>query len=259
MALPEYLYITVHRFRNGVLTETDHPFSTEYPVMITLNGNPFMTIACSGNSMENLVTGILLSERIISSADDIYGIEFDEKELLCAVACKTTSPRYAPPPPGRTRYTSGGRSVRDLPGGSIISAAPPEIMARVIIHSMEQFLRKSAVHELTRGVHSSALIDVTGREIIFFDEIGRHNAIDKVLGYAANNAVDTSGLILLTTGRISSEIIVKCVYGGVRALVSRAAPTSYGVELARRYTMVTVTHVKDDEFLVVSNPGRIEA
>ncbi len=258
MPLPPYRHITVKRYRKGRLDEIEHPFSTEYPVQIIINGIPYGTIACSGEKLEYLAAGILLSEQIITSSDQFRGIDFDEENLVCAVSCDPENQIYENSFSHRRIFTSGGRSVRELPDDSFVRKSLPGVNPLAVLSSMKRFLSESTIHDLTRGVHSSSLIDPGGKETVFFDEIGRHNAIDKVFGFAVMKKVDVSGLFLLTTGRISSEIVMKCVYGGVPVLISRAAPTSYAVELLRRYNILAITHVKGEEFLVINGSEMIE-
>ncbi len=124
---------------------------------------------------------------------------------------------------------------------------------------MDNFLRGSEHHALSRGVHSAALAAPSGGQLVFYDEIGRHNAIDKVVGRAALRGIDLSDKVLLSTGRVPEEIVGKLVRSGIPALITKAAPTDRGVEFARRHGITLIGRVTDREFVVFSAAETVTA
>jgi FdhD protein len=109
---------------------------------------------------------------------------------------------------------------------------------------MMEFLRTSELHKKTGGVHSAALYTADGEKIVFFDEIGRHSAIDKVIGYAASKSLDLDRTMILSTGRMPSEILSKVLAAGAPAIVSKASPTNVAVEMAREGGIVMIGNVR---------------
>jgi FdhD protein len=135
--------------------------------------------------------------------------------------------------------------------------AIPYLRADTVLRSMKEFLRSSEAYGRTHGVHSAGLYTVEGERMAFFEEIGRHNAVDKVMGFAAKKGVPLGGTMLLSTGRLSSEIVQKAAAGPVPAIVSRAAPTSRSVEMARRQNILMVGRVRGSGFIVYHGAERI--
>ncbi len=101
-------------------------------------------------------------------------------------------------------------------------------------------------------MHSAALSSTEGKIITFFDEIGRHNAIDKVLGYALLEDIDLRKNIILTTGRVSSEIVIKLINASAGTIISRASPTSLSYELANTHGVTMIGRVRSGYFCVFS-------
>ena len=128
----------------------------------------------------------------------------------------------------------------------------PNVSAEIVLSYMKKFVQASDLHKLTRGVHSSVLLDLEGNEIVFVDEIGRHNAVDKIIGYAAKNSISLGDKMIFSTGRLSSEILYKTIYSGAKVIVSKAAPTSLSVELARENNIILIANVRSNRFDVLN-------
>jgi FdhD protein len=122
---------------------------------------------------------------------------------------------------------------------------------------MSEFLSFSKEHETTHGVHGSAMYTLKGERIVFFDEIGRHNAIDKVIGYAAMNNISPEDKMICSTGRISSEIAFKFINASAPVLITRASPTTYSIKLLRDYNILAIVRAVNCGFFVVNGKERI--
>ena len=123
---------------------------------------------------------------------------------------------------------------------------------------MKKFVQASDLHKLTRGVHSSVLLDLHGNEVVFVDEIGRHNAVDKIIGYATKNSIPLQDKMIFSTGRLSSEILYKTIYSGAKVIVSKAAPTSLSVELARKNDIILIANVRNNRFDILNGKEYIK-
>ncbi|MFW5771614.1 MAG: formate dehydrogenase accessory sulfurtransferase FdhD [Spirochaetota bacterium] len=257
MNLPEYKYIPVHEYSNNSKRPAEIAISTEYPVFVTLNGHPFVTIACSGNNMEELLTGHLVAEGLIEETRDIKNIDLDSNEMIAAVTVTPTEQVRQALSRIPSLVTCGKGSKRDLPSADYVYQSLPDVRAEVIRNAMNTFLSQSSLHEKTHGVHSSALVDINGKQEAFFDEIGRHNAIDKVIGYAFNKNIALDDKMILSTGRISSEIIMKSIYARVPVLVSRASPTTYCVDLIKRYNILCICKARNNSFIIINGENHV--
>ncbi len=127
---------------------------------------------------------------------------------------------------------------------------------RQIYHLMKELNKLSELYRDTRGVHNSAL--ATGKEILIFrDDIGRHNAVDKIRGAAFLEDSPLSDKILITTGRLTSEIVIKVAKMGVPILVSRSAPTTLALDLAGRVNLTLIGYVRGERLSVYAGHERV--
>jgi FdhD protein len=147
--------------------------------------------------------------------------------------------------------SSGARGKRGwegvLPDGPL--PAHMTLSSRSILKMMDQLLAASQIHEATRGTHCSGLAGGSGI-IITREDVGRHNTIDMLGGYMLLEDMDPSGKVLVTTGRVSAEIVAKVGRMGVSVIVSHSAPTTKAVALCRDLGMTLVGYVRDESFKV---------
>ncbi len=256
MPLPSFAEVALSEYRDGVLTEVSLPFSAEYAVLLKINGRPYITMASSGNYLREHVTGYLITEGIIAAADQIARLEISEDSLTVdAVLVEDGSSRKSSsglkpfPPRGEDQETAARRG----PGPH----EPAAGAGRRYCGAMSEFLTYSREHDATHGVHSAALYSLAGRRLVFFDEIGRHNAIDKVIGYAAAGGISLEDKMICSTGRISSEIALKFINARAPVLVTRASPTTLSVALLRRYNILAVIRAVNGRFCVVNGREHI--
>ena len=137
------------------------------------------------------------------------------------------------------------------PVSSQLTVAP----ARVY-ELMKELNRLSDLYRETRGVHNSALAD-GGNILVFRDDIGRHNAVDKIRGACFLEEIPLGDKLLVTTGRMSSEIVVKVAKMGVPILISRSAPTSLALDLAERIGLTLIGYVRGDKMTVYTGKQRV--
>ena len=244
--------ITVHEYRDNSLTEKTIEFSAEYPITLMINGNPYMTFACSGTELESYAWGYLTTEGIISNPDEIRNIDIDESNLSINVNLIDSSEISAGLEFIKTLSAAGGRSRKKLPDKSFIRKNLPCVLPDSVLKCMSEFLAYSRENGSTHGVHSAALYTLEGIMIVFFDEIGRHNAIDKTIGYAVMNKISLEDKMIFSTGRLSSEIAIKIINARAPVLVTRASPTTYSVKLLREYNILAITTVSDERFFVIN-------
>jgi len=202
----------------------------EFSLTIILNKQELVTLLCSPSGLQNLAVGFLLSEGLIKGKDDIRKLVVDDQRGVVEVETGEGS-GFVSQPPSRRLVTSGGGR------GALMGSTPAkvesdiEISAHEVFALMDEFIQCSQVFRLTGGVHSAALCN-TGNIIVFSEDIGRHNAIDKIFGQCVLEDIPTEGRLIITSGRVSSEILLKVARRNVPLLISKAAPTSLGVKLA---------------------------
>ncbi|MCR4435336.1 MAG: formate dehydrogenase accessory sulfurtransferase FdhD [Clostridiales bacterium] len=243
METQNYRIIKINR---EAASEEEDKIIVEYPLTLFINGVEFITLLCTPRSLKELVVGFLYSEGIISSKDDLEDIRINEASGRADVYTGNKDLYYYQGDrlnAKRTVTTACGRqksiiyNVVDLLGtesDKIHSCV--DYTADEILDLANRFNKKSELFITTGGVHSCALCDKKDF-IIFEEDIGRHNALDKILGGALLRDIRLEDKMIITSGRISSEMIIKVVKSKIPVLVSRSAPTNVAVDMARKYNL----------------------
>lgn len=228
----------------------------EYPFTIFIDDEEIITLLCSPKSLKYLALGFLYSEGFIEDYSAIKNIKIDEEQGRAYVELnvrKTFNEKLQ----GKRTITSGcGKgtvfyNVLDSFKSKKITNTI-EIESNEIVELMRNFNKDSELFKSTGGVHACAISDKYG--IIYFEEdIGRHNALDKVLGKALVENMDLRDKIILTSGRISSEMLIKAAKRGVPVVVSRSAPTSLAIDMARELNITLIGFVRGEKMNIYSS------
>ncbi len=241
--------------RDGTWETIDAEIIHEQLVSIFVNGQELATIMSTPLDQEALALGFLANEGVIASLDEVRAVH-----LCPSGACVDVWLRTATfDPPRRMVLTSGcggGVTFDDL------SAAHPPLDSDLCISAerlwdlMDQLYRHAAIYSRARGVHTSVLSD--GEHVLAAaEDVGRHNTLDKLRGKALLGGMDTRDKIILTTGRISSEMINKARSMGVPIVCSRTSPTSLSVRLAAEWHMTLVGYLRRNSMNIYTYPERV--
>jgi len=232
----------------------------ETPLTIYLNGEELITLVTTGDANRELALGFLLSEGFLKSQEDLKSIREDsdggsvEIEVTgdLSMVHQLWEKRTVTSGCGKgTTFYSVLDSLHSNPVVSDLTVTPQQIYSL-----MKELNRQSELYRDTRGVHNSAL--ATGDEILIFrDDIGRHNAVDKIRGAAFLEDVALDDKMLITTGRLSSEIVIKVAKMGVPILISRSAPTSLALDLAGRVNLTLVGYVRGERLNIYTGSERV--
>lgn len=227
----------------------------ESPLTIKVNGRELATLLCSPLDLEYLTIGYLFAEGVLSGVKDVKEVSIDEHEGLSVV--ETTQPVDLE---GFQRriitsgcigyYSDASLSVKRIVNELCVGKAE-------IIALMRELESGSALFKATGGVHSSALCE-KGGVIYLSEDIGRHNTIDKITGYLLKEGIDPSDKLLLTTGRLSSEMVLKAARAGIPLVASRSAPTDLAVSAARRQNVTLIGFVRNNRLNVYNNKGKVK-
>lgn len=249
---------TITKIRDNVREKAEDLIAQEVPFTLNLAEKEFVTLLCSPFNLEDLVRGFLFTSGIIRNISDIKSLSIDNQQwssyvdVVNAEAGNLVFKRL---------YTSGcGRgtlfynALDIMHRSKIISKF--KINCAVISKLMLDFQKRSTVYLKTGGVHSAALADEDG-VLVFREDIGRHNAIDKVIGHALLQNKAFEGTILITSGRISSEVVFKVKKCGIPIIISRSAPTNQAVRLAREMNLTLAGFARSSRMNVYSAEERI--
>ncbi len=232
----------------------------EAPVTIFLNDVDLVTLLCSPKDLEYLAVGFLFSEGLVNGKEDIKSIFADEKDG--AVWVEMVGGKKPRDDVLAKRFiTTGcgkGLSFTDSPKYRKALKAHDDLKmdANQVALLMKEFQERSHIYKKTGGVHSAGLANARGI-VAFNEDIGRHNAIDKIVGESVIKGIKTDGLVLMTSGRVSSDILVKAARGNIPIIVSRSAPTDLSVRLARDLGITLLGFARGSRMNVYSNEWRI--
>ena len=244
------------RYKNGELSNDEDEVISEYPLTIRLNGEELVTLLCTPRSLKELAVGFLLSESFIDDPNEITEIEMHEDTGEVCVTTSTKKPlrdRIR----GKRAITSGcgkGTSFYNAldSARTLKIQKSVEIKPQVVLKLMREFNEKSQLFRETGGTHGCAVCSLDSI-ILHEEDIGRHNAMDKVIGRARIEGIELSDKIILATGRVSSELLIKAAKQGIPAVVSRSAPTSLAVELAKETGIVLIGFARGDKLNIYSS------
>jgi FdhD protein len=225
-----------------------------------LNGQELVTLLCSPANLKYLAIGFLLSEGLLHGKNDIKSIIDDGPRGIVRVETFMDLEGKAEQVFKRIITPSCGRgaafySAVDAVGMNGVKSEL-QVTCAEILGLMSQFQHRSETYRSTGGVHSAALCDNKSLNI-FSEDIGRHNAIDKIFGQCLWEGISTNNQIILTSGRISSEIVIKIARNNIPVLASKSAPTNTAVKLADLLGITLIGFVRGTRMNVYSHDRRI--
>jgi FdhD protein len=234
---------TYFQVKSGRLDEVKGDVVREQPLTVYVNGERFLTLLCSPFQLEPLVLGYLWMEKVIASLDDVTGLQISEVDGRADVTLR--QPVSLPTERILTSGCGGGITFRIDPRlfpriTSSLRVSPAELGAR-----MHDLLREAVHYHASRGIHGAALAD-RDRVLLVAEDVGRHNAVDKLMGLALQRGIATTDRILLSTGRVSSEMLLKAARMSVPIVASRTSPTEMAVALAEQLGVTVVGYLRGE-------------
>jgi FdhD protein len=233
----------------------------EIPFTILVNGQEIATLLCSPDKLEYLAVGFLLSGGLVKNNTMIKAISLGKDGSYANV--KVDGDLKIPQDLFRKKLISSGcgKGTSFYDSQDIVDCRPLSSDIQInygqIINLMKTFQAKSSLFKKTGGVHSAALSSPHEIEI-FAEDIGRHNAIDKIFGESFLKNISTKNKIILTSGRISSEIVIKVVKRKIPIIASRAAPTDLAVRLAEKTKLSIIGFARGNRMNIYTHNFRIK-
>lgn len=246
--------------REGRRAERSQWLIKEQPVTLYVNGREIVTLLCAGHHMNELAVGFLYGEGFLERLTDLERLEIDEGEGRVLATVRGDAAVTERLWMKRTVTSGCGKgslfyfSLDALMSSSVTSTV--SYSSDQILDRVEDLNRLSETYRRTHGVHNSAVADGS-RILIFRDDIGRHNAVDMLVGHFFLNDLTLEDKLLITTGRLTSEIVIKAAKVKIPVLVSRNTATSLAVELAGRLNITLIGYARAGKFSVYSGDQRI--
>jgi FdhD protein len=223
----------------------------EVPLSIFINGRHFVTAMTSPNMSKEFIIGYLFSERIINGLLDIESIELEGRvaRLIISSPIKAIVPR-------KPIVSGCGGIATFLDESKLPHIASKQTIDMTAIYEAMKVIFESELHTSTGGVHSVGLFDKNGA-VCVCEDVGRHNALDKTIGFGLIKGVNFSETFAATTGRISSEMALKCSVAGIPIIASRGATTSLALEIAGRTDLTVVGFVRARRMNIYTSCWRV--
>ena len=246
----------IYRYERGAMEARSIPVVEEAPLTVLVNGFELLTFLCSPADLEDLVLGFLYHERLLTGLDGLASLEIDTEQAIARV--ELIARDFVPPK--RRVFTSGcggGLSFHLRLGDYPPLYSRRTLAPEAVYPLLSQLFAAAVQYRRSRGIHAAALSDGS-KLLLVREDVGRHNALDKIQGAALRSGISTRDCILLSSGRISSEMLRKGARMEVPFLISRTSPTTLAIENARRLGITLIGYARPGSFNVYSHPERLD-
>jgi FdhD protein len=256
------------RYRKGRVAAARDRVAVEEPLEIRINGEPFQVLMRLPGWEKELALGFLYTEGIVRDLDEVTTVHFcgtGTDPLLPPNVVDVILTETALARRGRRHlevsYSSCGLCAKEAV--SEICQTVPKVSSRLtipvaaLLSLMGRLQESQAIFQETGGTHAVALASPDGRVFIPAEDVGRHNAMDKVIGRAVLTGQDLTGLVALLSGRLSFEMALKAIRAGIPILAAVSAPTSMALELAQELELTTAGFVREGRMNIYTHPQRV--
>jgi FdhD protein len=231
----------------------------ERPLTIFLNSREIVTAMTIGDYPEYLALGFLRNQRMLDPNEEILGVDYDE-ELETVVVRTAVETDYEEKLSKKTR-TSGcavGTVFGDIMDGLDAVVLPEVAVQTSWLYTLSKKINTTPSLYLEAGAVHATVLCSKDRPLVYMEDVGRHNAVDKVAGWMLSEKQTAADKILYTTGRLTSEMVIKTALMGIPVLVSRSGFTAWGVELANQVGLTLVGRMKGKRFVCLSGNDRLQ-
>ena len=230
----------------------------ERPLTIWLNGQEIVTAMTIGDYPEYLAQGFLSNQGMLAKEEIVEAVDFDA-ELETVVVRTNQLTNYEAKLKKKTR-TSGcavGTVFGDIMEGIEGLCLPPAMLRTSWLYSLSHQINQMPSLYLSAGAIHGTVLCARDVPLVYMEDVGRHNAVDKVAGWMRATQTAGADKILYTTGRLTSEMVIKCALMGIPVLASRSGFTAWGVELARQVGLTLIGRMRGQRFQCLSGQERL--
>ena len=230
----------------------------ERPLTIYLNSREVVTAMTIGDHPEWLALGFLVNQGMVRASDAVTGIEFDAETEAVVVRTAVETDHEAKL--SRATRTSGcavGTVFGDMMEGLDGLTLPATPLRVSDLRALSASIARTPSLYLEAGAIHGTCLCLGPDPLAYFEDVGRHNAVDKLAGWMRAEGVEAGDKTLYTTGRLTSEMVIKCALMGIPSLVSRSGFTAWGVEIARQVGLTVIGRMKGERFVCLSGEERV--
>ncbi|MCX7558800.1 formate dehydrogenase accessory sulfurtransferase FdhD [Sulfitobacter sp. F26204] len=230
----------------------------ERPLTIFLNAQEIVTVMTIGDYPEYLALGFLRNQGMLQDGEDISGVDYDD-ELETVVVRTARATNYEAKMQRKTR-TSGcavGTVFGDMMEGLEDLCLPQTPVRTSWLYSLSSTINRTPSLYLEAGAIHGTVLCSGNQPLVYMEDVGRHNAVDKIAGWMLSEKIEAEDKILYTTGRLTSEMVIKTAMMGIPVLVSRSGFTAWGVEIAQAVGLTLIGRMKGRRFVCLSGEERL--
>lgn len=230
----------------------------ERPLTIFLNGQEIVTAMTIGDYPEYLALGFLRNQGMLRDGETVKGVDYDE-DLETVVVRTDGQTTYEEKLKKKTR-TSGcavGTVFGDMMEGLEGVILPPVQIRTSDLYALAAQINRTPSLYLEAGAIHGTILCQGNRPLVYMEDVGRHNAVDKIAGWMLSEGVSAADKILYTTGRLTSEMVIKTAMMGIPVLASRSGFTAWGVEIANQIGLTLIGRMKGQRFVCLSGEERL--
>lgn len=241
---------------NGLMVPSSHDVVIEVPLSVFVNGRHALTAMISPAMLEEFVTGFLYTERIISKPEDIDSLRIEEKNADTPSASVLTKNPFSMMLSGKTVLSGCGGDTSYLDPQRLPKVQSDMTIGISTISKIMKETLISDIHARTGGIHIVGLFGPEGK-ICIMEDIGRHNALDKAIGYGLKHNVDFSRTIVTCSGRLSSEMVRKCLMANIPIIASRGATTTLAITIGELSGLTLIGFVRGRKMNIYTGAKRV--
>ena len=236
--------------------------ANEYPLTVYLNREEIVTLMTMGSEADSLVLGYLINQRLINQQLKAQDIEIQVDWQVNAAAVKVPEHAISTQVDLNKKTVTSGCGQGTVYGDLLedLDAKPlpeVELSQSKIYTALKNLNAYNEIYRNAGAVHGCALLDADQSVVYFVEDIGRHNAADAIAGKMWLDAVNKHDKWFYTTGRLTSEMVIKCVQMGIPVLLSRSGVTAMGVVLAKKYNVILIARAKGKFFIVYNGSDKV--
>ncbi|GGX53524.1 sulfurtransferase FdhD [Tateyamaria omphalii] len=238
--------------------ETEISVVEERPLTIYLNGQEIVTAMTIGDYPDYLALGFLRNQRMLTDADTVTRVDYDEE--LETVVVRTENPTNHEDKLKKKTRTSGcavGTVFGDMMEGLEDVTLPQAQVRTSWLYALSAAINRTPSLYLEAGAIHGTVLCHQDQPLVYMEDVGRHNAVDKVAGWMLQTRADPADKILYTTGRLTSEMVIKTALMGIPVLASRSGFTAWGVEIAREVGLTLIGRMRGQRFVCLSGEERL--
>jgi len=239
--------------------ETETSVTVERPVTLYLNGQEIVTLMTVGDYLECLAVGYLINQNMLLADDRVTAVDYDEEvETIVVRTKRKTDFEQKLQKKTRTSGCALGTVFGDLMEKfDEVSLDPDAVVKTSWIYALAKTINTTPSLYLQAGAIHGCVLCRADRALVYMEDVGRHNAVDKIAGYMFLNGIAPEDKMFYTTGRMTSEMVIKTVQMGIPVLISRSGFTAWGVELAREANLTLIGRARGKRFLALAGQDRI--